>query len=79
MPALAPHSRVITLRARAPVSARRARSMNAVRAFFGGGSKSDTSSKSAHDFTARTIDGKEVSVRDFCADKVCLIVNVASK
>jgi len=79
MPALAPHSRVIALRARAPVSARRARSMNAVRAFFGAGSKSNTSSKSAHEFKVRTIDGKEVSVRDYCADKVCLIVNVASK
>ena len=49
--------------------------MQAVRAFFGGGA---TSSKSAHEFTVKDIDGKDVSMSKY-AGKVCLVVNVASE
>jgi len=56
-------------------SRRNPRSMQAVRAFFGGAA---TSSKSAHEFTVKDIDGKDVSMSKY-AGKVCLVVNVASE
>ena len=52
--------------------------MQAVRAFFGGGAKSAASSKSAHEFTVKDIDGKDVKLSKY-AGKVCLVVNVASE
>ncbi len=52
--------------------------MQSVRAFFGGGDKAATSSKSAHDFTVKSIDGEDVPLSKY-AGKVMLVVNVASQ
>jgi|TARA_B100001540_G_C15810353_1_gene644221 glutathione peroxidase len=78
MPALTSSARAVFVNRRI-VRARRARgSMQSVRAFFGGGDKAATSSKSAHDFTVKSIDGEDVPLSKY-AGKVMLVVNVASQ
>jgi hypothetical protein len=81
MPALTSTARAAThafTARRGAVSRRNPRSMQAVRAFFGGGAKTAASSKSAHEFTVKDIDGKDVKLSKY-AGKVCLVVNVASE
>mmetsp|Transcript_22832 Transcript_22832/g.60307 ORF Transcript_22832/g.60307 Transcript_22832/m.60307 type:complete len:150 (+) Transcript_22832:59-508(+) len=46
--------------------------------FFGGGEKKKSSGGSIYDFSAKNIDGADVSLKQY-EGKVCLIVNVASK
>jgi len=50
--------------------------MTPLRAFFGGAAPA--SSKSAHDFTIKSIDNVPIDMKSY-AGKVVLVVNVASK
>jgi len=45
---------------------------------LGPGPEYKSTAASLHALSAKTLDGKEVSLKDLCENKVCLVVNVAS-